>query len=567
VSGLKRTIRNGMLLLLSGAVLSVAQEPEKKEAAKKEVDLQNVQTPKSDAALPKIDLPEFVITGSEKIDLDLRSKTEEDEDRIFTPSRPTPGERSLNAGEALSPKQVKSFTKLPGAMNGKVFAGVGFYGTPQFDGWFGQYDPLTSFMVNGYYSESAGHLPDAGFWRGGFGARGTYTLPDSTPYIPSAQLSGDLEYGRESYRAYGSRNPGQVRDLSGIALSTGIGSRYALPYKSMSGVDYSARMGWRRFTAADSMHSTESEFFMSGAATTKVLETAFRAAVEYRGTGYSTVLPGVQAGHWFLLRGEGRQMLLPALQVSYAVQQFLYRGNTGAAAGRFYPTVDVRYAFTEQASLYAGFAPGVERNTLKSLFQTNPYILGSTAVVPTDTRLHLYMGMEFAPMDELVITAKASYKHVQQYATFYDRDSAKVWEVLYLSGVRATKFDLSALYRLNQKQDVTAYLSTQSVRQKDSAHVMPHLPAFTVGAVYHHYFDAGIHAEAFAEFHSSRYTNFSNTHRNAGYVGSGVKATAELFGQFRGIAEINNLFDQRYYRWDGYRERTIYLLLGISYQW
>ncbi|MBP9212500.1 MAG: hypothetical protein KBF97_06835 [Bacteroidetes bacterium] len=556
-----------MLLLIGCVLIAAAQEPEKKEAAKKEVDLQNVQAPKSDAALPKIDLPEFVITGSEKIDLDLRSKAEEDEERIFTPARPTPGERSLNTGEALTPKQVKSFTKLPNAMNGRVFAGIGFYGTPQLDGWFGQYDPLSSFVVNGYYSESAGHLSDAGFWRGGFGARGSYTLPDSAPYVPAAQLSGELEYGRESYRAYGSRAPWQVRDLSGLSLSTGIGSRYSLPYKSMSSVDYTARMGWRRFSAADSMHSTESELFLNGAATTKVLETAFRAAVEYRGTGYSQQLPSVQTAHWFVLRGEGRQMLLPALQVSYALQQFLYRGNTGAAAGRFYPTVDVRFAFTEQASLSAGFAPGVERNSLQSLFRINPYILGNTAIVPTDTRLHLYMGMEFSPMDELVITARGSYKHVQQYTTFYDRDSAKVWEVLYLSGVRATKFDLSALYRLNLKQDVTAYLSTQTVRHKDSTHVMPHIPAFTVGAVYHQYFDIGVHAEAFAEFHSSRYTDFTNTHRNAGYIGSGVKATAELFGQFRGIAEINNLFDQRYYRWDGYRERTIYLLLGISYQW
>ncbi|NUN70600.1 MAG: TonB-dependent receptor [Bacteroidetes bacterium] len=561
------TVRTLLMLLLVLATVSTAQEPEKKEAAKKEVDLQNVQTPKGDAALPKIDLPEFVITGNETIDLDLRSKAEEDEERIFTPARPTPGERALSAGEALTPKQVKQFTKVPGAMNGRVFAGIGFYGTPQFDGWFGEHDLKSSFVVNGYYSESAGHLPDAGFWRGGFGARGSYTLPDSTPVVPAAQLTGELEYGREAYRAYGSRVPGQVRDLSGLTIGAGIGSRYALPYKSMSGVDYSARLGWRTFGAADSQRSSESEFFLLGSATTKVLETAFRGGVEYRGTGYTMLLPGSQASHWFVLRGEGRQLLLPTLQVSYAVQQYLYRGNTGPAAGRFYPTVDVRFALTEQASLSAGFTPGVERNTLQSLFRTNPYIRGSAAVLPTDNRVHLYMGMEFSPMDELVLTARGSYSVRHQYATFYDRDSAKVWEVLYLSGVRATKFDLQALYRLNTKQDVTVYLSTQSVQQRDSSHSMPHVPAFNVGAVYHQYFDIGVHAEAFAEYHSSRYTDFANTHRNAGYVASGVKATAELFGQFRGIAEINNLFDQRYYRWDGYRERTIYLLLGISYQW
>ena len=187
--------------------ISLSQETDKKEATKKDVDIQNVQSPKSDASLPKIDLPEFVITGSETIDLQIKSKSEDDEDRIFSPAKPTPGERPLNVGEALSPKQIKSFSKTPGALNGKVFAGIGFYQTPQFDGWFGQYDPTSSFVLNGYYSESQGHLNDAGFWRGGFGGRGTYTLPESSSLIPYAQLTAETKYGRESYRSFASRSP------------------------------------------------------------------------------------------------------------------------------------------------------------------------------------------------------------------------------------------------------------------------------------------------------------------------------------------------------------------------
>jgi hypothetical protein len=249
------------------------------------------------------------------------------------------------------------------------------------------------------------------------------------------------------------------------------------------------------------------------------------------------------------------------------VQQFLYRGNSGVTNGRFYPNADIRYTFSDQASMYAGFAPVVERNTLSSVIKQNRYINVDAALLPTDTRLHLYMGMEFTPVEEITVTAKVSYKHIDNYPTFYDKDSAKVWEVLYLSGIRSTKFDLSALYRLNQKQNVTAYFSTQTVRQKDSIGLMPYLPRFTVGSAYHHFFDFGLHAEAFAEFNSTRYTNFSNTHTTSGYLYTGVKAEMELFKQFRGHAELNNMIDQHYYVWNGYRERTIFLLLGISYQW
>ncbi len=557
-----------LILLFSFTTILFSQETDKKEAAKKNVDQQHAQPSKTDAPLPKIDLPEFVITGNEKIDLQIESKTEDDQDRIFSPATPTPGERPMNVGEALSPKQIKSFTKIPGALNGKIFAGIGFYLTPQFDGWFGQYDPTSSFVLNGYYSESQGHLNDAGFWRGGFGARGSYTLPESSALIPFAQLSGETKFGRESYRAYASRSPSRVRDLSGIEVSGGIGSRYALPYKSLSGFDYTAKLGWSYFSASDLDGSSEAEFFLNGSATTRFFETSLRGQIEYRAIGYTMNIPGIRSGQWFVLRADGKQLLMPALQLSFAVQQFLYRGNLGAASGRLYPQVELRYSFTEHASMYSGFAPTVERNTLSSIIKQNRYINFNAPVIPSDIRINFYAGMEFTPVEEITTTTKLTYKEVvNNYPTFYDKDSAKVWEVLYLSGVRSTKFDVSVLYRLNQKQNVTAYFSMQSVKQKDSSGALPYLPKFTFGAVYHHFFYFGLHAEAFVEYNSSRYTNFANEHSNAGYLFTGVKADIELFERFRGYAELNNLINQQYYVWNGYQERTIFLLFGVSYNW
>lgn len=561
--------RNVLLAAFLSIILTCAnaQETEKKEGAKKDSDLQNVQAPKKDAPLPKIDIPEFVITGSEKIELNIDSKTENDQDRIFEPSAPTPGERPMNVGEALTPKQVKSFTKTPGALNGKVFAGFGFYGTPKFDGWFGQYDPASSFVLNGYYSESQGHVTDAGYWNGGFGVRGTAILPESSSVLPFAQLSGGATYDRDSYRAYASLNPSQIRDLSRIEISGGIGSRYALPYRALSGVDYSAKLGWTAFSATDSFRSSENEFFVSGTASTRFFETAIRGHIEYRASGYSMQLPGIRSGQWFVLRAEGRQSIIPEIQVIVALQQYLYRGNLGPASGRFYPSADIRYSLMENAFVYAGFGPGVERNSLSSLIQQNRYVNFSMQLIPTDTRINLYAGTEFSPMEELTATFKMTYKHVNNYPTFYDKNSAKVWEVLYLSGIRSTKFDLSAQYRLNQKQSVTAYGSAQTVKQKDSSVVLPHIPKFVIGAAYHHFFDVGLQMEAFAEVNGGRFTDFSNGHTNAGYVSTGVKAEIEMFGQFRAHAELNNLIDQQYFVWNGYKERTVFLLLGISYHW
>ena len=541
---------------------------EKKEATQKDVDVKEEAKPqKTDAPLPKIDLPEFVITGNEKIDLNISSKAVDDEDRLFVPDKPTPGFRSLEIDGAVAQKQVKRFTQTPTALNGKIFASLGFYLTPQFDAWFGEYDEKNSIMVNGYYSSSEGHANDAGWWRGGGGAKGRYVMPDSSSFLPYMQLSGDIRYGRESYRAYGSAAPGRTRDLSGYDFSLGAGSRYALPYKTLSGFDYTGRFGWSHFAANDSGSSSETDFFLNGVATTRFIDIAFRGQIEYRTTGYTFNLPGVQSGQWFVVQGEAQTLLVPSLLSTLTLQQLFYRGNVGATSGRFYPQIELKYFMTESASMYAGYAPTVERNTLATLIKQNRYMEFDARLLPSDVQLDLHAGMEFSPSDEITANARYTYRRIDNYPTFLETGGAKVWEVTYLSGVRSNKLDVSVLYKFNDKQNMTAYVSTQDLKQNDSSGVVPHVPAFSVGSVYHYFFDFGLHVEALAEYVSSRYTNFVNTHSNAGYIFTAVKGDIELMERFRGYAEIQNALNRHYFIWNGYRERTIYLSFGISYHW
>lgn len=557
----------GVVLVLCLVMLDVSAQ-EKKEAAQKEIDVKEEAKPqKPDAPLPKIDLPEFVITGNEKIDLTISSKAVDDEDRLFVPDKPTPGFRSLDIDGAVAQKQVKQFSKPPSALNGKVFAALGFYLTPQFDAWFGEYDEKNSFMMNGYYSSSEGHVNNAGWWRGGGGAKARYVLPDSSSFLPYMQLSGDVRYGRESYRAYASNAPSRVRDLSGFDLSLGAGSRYALPYKTLSGFDYTGRFGWSHFAANDSGASSETDFFLNGVATTRFLDVALRGQIEYRTTGYTFNLPGVQSGQWFVLQGEGQTLLFPSLLSTVTLQQYFYRGNFGTTSGRFYPQIELKYFMTESALMYAGYAPAVERNTLSSLIKQNRYMDFDARLLPSDVQLDLHAGLEFSPSDQITATAKYTYKRINNYPTFLDTGGAKVWEVTYLSGVLSNKIDVSVLFAFNERQNITAYVSTLNVKQRDSSGTMPHVPRFSIGSVYHHFFDFGLHIEALAEYVSSRYTNSANTHSNAGYLFTTVKGDIELMERLRGYAEIQNLLNQQYFIWSGYRERTIYLMFGISYHW
>ncbi|KAB2922845.1 MAG: hypothetical protein F9K22_10665 [Bacteroidetes bacterium] len=557
-------LRLTLFLLLCAGTLAAQEKKEPPPSAPGAVP---AQAPKSDAPLPKIDLPEFVITGSERIDLDVATKPADDEERLFTPERPTPGLRSFETEGAAARKQTKSFPAVPSPMNGKVFGGFGFYLTPQLDGWLTGSDERSSYLLNGHYSASEGHVRNGGWWRGGFGVKGRTVLPESSRVLPYAQLSGELRYGRESYRPYASAESTQVRDLSSYEVSVGAGSRYALPYRSLSGFDYSGRIGIAGFSASDSSTNSETDLFLTGTATTRFMAAAFRAQTEYRFTTYDMALPNMKSGQWFVLKGDGQTLLLPSLQLTFALQQFLYRGNTGAASGRLYPQAELRYFLTESATMSVGFVPAVERTTLSSLIRTNRYMRFAAPLLPSDVPVHVTAGLEFSPMPELTASAKFSYRHIDNEPTFLDTGGAKVWEVRYLSGVRSSRVDLSVSYRFDERQNVTAYLWTSSARQKDSSLVLPYRSAFTAGSVFHRTFDIGVNLEAAAEYVAARPSDFSGVNENAGYLFASVKGDVALADRFRAYAELHNLLDQHYYIWNGYRERGIYLLAGVSYSW
>lgn len=558
-----------MVVLLS--CRSFAQE--KKEAIpQRDVALpsQEAVQEKTETPLPKIDLPEFVITGQEQISAPTVKKESFDEEKIYSPEKPVAGSRKLFIGSEFEPKQSKSFVPQPQPLNGKVFAGIGFYTTPVLDGWFGQHDQMNSYMLNGYYQQSNGYVPNGDWWKGGFGTQGKYVMPDSSTFLPYMQISGTMQYDRDAYKAFASPSPNRLRDLSYFHTSLGLGSRYALPYRSLNGFDYTGVVGFSRYSAKDSIISAERDFFLSGTASTQFGEFVLRGQMDYRITSYDVAAPpplSYQTGQWFVLRLDGRTMLLSNLQVNFSLRQYLYRGAVGAAAGRLYPQVDVQYFLLEGISAFVQFSPAVQRNTLAGTIQKNKYITFSSPMAHTDIPVEIATGMEAKLAERWTAAGKFRYRLMNNYQTFLDSNDAKLWEVLYLSGVRSTVFDVSIAYRSDDRTTIKAYLKTMREEQKDSSHSMPYVPALSFGTVAYHAFEMGLNVEVTAEYIGSRYTNFASTHKNAAYVYTGIKVDMLLFDRIRAYGELGNALSQKYYLWNGYQERTLYLMLGASYSW
>lgn len=555
-----RHIFFSLVFFLLSAVL-VAQE--KKEPEQRDASLPE----RAEASLPKIDLPEFLITGQETIDLPVSAKSVADEDKFFLAGSRLPGRKDVDVSAA---RQQKDIVGPAGQMDGKVFAGFGNYVTPSMEGWFGKNYTDGGILFHANYGSSNGHVANAEWQKTGVGVHGDYLPPQASGTAVGSRFNGGMSFSNESYRAYGSATPTQLRTLSDIGINVGLSSHTPKIEKLDDQINYAGGISWNRTALDDSVNASESELGISGNAATQWNSYQLRALAEYKTSGITMPLPAILNAHspqWFVLRFSGKTFLAPSLEAMLTVQQFLYRGNLSTASGRFYPNLEIQYFASDAATLFAKFTPTVERATLSSFITTNKYMRNALELQPTEIPLSLSVGSEISFSAALRGKAVVSYRTMHDFPVYVEFNSAKVWDVMYLPDVKAISFEVQGSYQFSKGNSGTLTAGFNSTEEKGSSNSVPNIPSTIVSGAFRHSFDNGIVTEAFAEYVSKRWRDFSHSNANAGYVTIGGRGEYKFLENLRALVQVNNLLNQQYYVWDGYVERPLFISLGVTYTW
>ncbi len=551
------------LVFFSLSAVLVAQE-------KKEPEQRDVSLPEhTDAPLPKIDLPEFLITGQETIDLPVSAKSVADEEKVFLAGSRSPGRKDVDVS-AVS-KQQKDIVGPAGQMDGKVFAGFGNYITPSMEGWFGKNYTNGGILFHANFGSSNGHVANAQWQKTGLGVHGDYLPAETFGTVTGSRFSGGMSFSNESYRAYGSATPTQLRTLSDIGINVGFSSHTPKVEKLDDQINYSTGISWNRTGLDDSVNASESELGITGNAATQWNSYQLRAATEYKTSGITMpLLPAtldVHSPQWFVLRFSGKTFLAPSLEAMLTVQQFVYKGNVSVTSGRFYPNVEIQYFASEAATLFAKFTPTVERTTLSSFIAMNKYMRDSLELRPTEIPLSLSLGSEISFSTVLHGKAVVTYRTIQDFPVYVELNSAKVWDVMYLPNISAISFDVQGSYQFSKGNSGTLTAGFNSTEQKGSSNSLPNIPSTIISGAFRHSFDNGIVTEAFAEYVSKRWSDFAHSNANAGYVTIGGRGEYKFLENVRALVQVNNLLNQQYYVWDGYVERPLFISLGVTYTW
>ncbi|MEK7669924.1 MAG: hypothetical protein AAB330_01660, partial [Bacteroidota bacterium] len=189
---------------------------EKQQPESRKIDVeQKTVADQSNRPLPKIDLPEFVITGVSSIDLPNAEKLLPDESN----ASPRPISGLTMERDQPTDLMKDGFLGTPDdglrvGLRGKASASIATFSAPTIGLSWGNSDAQVRYSFEGGYHRTEGFGPNTDRSEGSVGAAGGFTSRSSVALLDRAAVGAEVGYANKSYKWYGSATPSNTRDHS-----------------------------------------------------------------------------------------------------------------------------------------------------------------------------------------------------------------------------------------------------------------------------------------------------------------------------------------------------------------
>ncbi len=300
--------------------------------------------------------------------------------------------------------------------NGLVKLGLGTYTTPYGEVWYNNLrskEKQTGLRLK--HLSSTATIKDHGF--AGFSANeiGLY----GKKFLTEHTLSGNFDYTRNVVHFYGydaKLNPTvdpntTIQRFNYFAANAQLTSHYTQLER------YNHDFKLSGYSMFDSYKSSENNVKANGFVQTTINKELFKvnAAVDYYNYKTST---------------DTINNTIISINPNFIATDEKYRASIGITATAdvfmkskfyFYPNVDLSYAIFDNIIIpYAGASGRLEKNSFKSLTDTNPFVLSALTITNTNHRYEMYGGLKGTLSSSIAYNAQTSFASINNMALFVD---------------------------------------------------------------------------------------------------------------------------------------------------
>ena len=506
---------------------------------------------------PNVELPDFVITGSDVVTLQKGKKIDPDAIPILNEQflKPNYSPEELALQELSDP--VRNQFSLTDSLNyftGKLEAGAGIYTLP-----------TVSFSLSNPFENGLFQITASGKNRRAFvdnseqyyingGVNLFYQLENESMLLNGTKFQFHGDYGRTSYQLYAANDAFIKRNLNKGNVSLTIEN--LLEEKFNYAINFS-----------DDIHSLQDNIYSENLLNIGV---NLWANIEEFSFGVKSLYK-VQFLKNDIVNKSTKDFISIRPFIGYSYQENM-KASIGINYSNFndkdkvYPYLFFGSKINERFSIFAEYSP-------QAVFLGNGYFLDMNPYFSIQN----FVNLVYEKKNSFHVSAKYDYDKFYEInggLKYFSSPTLPYFESSILKG----RFNVAAassksytgyvnlLFHLGPYGYFYGSVELNQTKMSDGK-ILPYHPALNSYLSYGYNFDFGLNSELTLNYLSKQFTDVANSNSINPFVNLTLDLKYKISPEFNLTLELNNLLNRKNYRWLEYQEMPLDLVFGLIYRW
>lgn len=512
---------------------------------------------KTDNQGQSIELPDFVITGVQSIDIPIQKKPRPD--LVPTLSReffiPTYAPEEFELSDFSKPiRKDVEFYKNKEANNGMFYVGAGINTLPTGEFYFNTGTDHFLFSTNLWGTNIKDYEDYSDYNISGASVNTDFFVSTNSSFMPGLKISVNAEYVRDAYKFYGSFIPSAERERQNSKASLSFANTLdkTLNYQ----LDFSGSI-----LKLSDVGLSENLVAAKGFLELNMNKLAVGGNAVFQTQSLKDYFPDTKNNYFnadAYLKIRTTNSLQAKIGLTYSTQD---------SNSFFAPTAFVSAKLGNNLALFGEYSPNAEFNTISKLAAMNRYYsIGAVQNIFTEIKSNFKVTLKYQYEKYFEIAAGVGYSKIDNFVYFEEVVIPGTFDLQTADDVKKTYAFADLLFHLGPYGEFYSNSVYQSLKNSADNYI-PYNPKFTTDLIYSYnlsndlYLQAGIQF-AFDYFGDSFNMNKINNYNNL-FGSLGYSITSNLLFK----ATVENILNNNNYKFNRYKEKPFDVVAGVEYRW
>lgn len=503
-----------------------------------------------------VELPDFVITGRQRIDVQTVEKRKPDLIGIiseeFLMPRYSPEELPLLISVVPKPI-IPSVDDLNNSFFGNLYVGLGKYTYPAGELHLNKSIDYYLLHADVWGSNLKEYIPYSGYNSSGVNVENNLFVSTKSDILPGSEIKLNGKYFRDSYKFFGSNSPDSLRENFRTSGNFSFSNNYNKWINS--GLNFQLNLLTIKNGLKEKLLSS------SGYFEAKMSKLIFGTKALYKKQFLENNLSGIDNYSYYELQAYSKLYSLKNVVLNFGINYSKNNDNF------LTPFASAEVKLSEGLIFKTDFIPHTEFYSISDLLDKNIYMKNDSLdnvfmKIPLDFSLSLKYDYE----NLLSLKLWSAYKKINNYPYFEDRIRKGFFNVYAAEEVKSYSVGTNVLLKSSYYGFLDFSFMMNQVKDYNDNYI-PYNPIYQMNISYGYDFYFGLGIKIKYKFYKDYYADIKNNKLMTDYNDLSVELIYAIFKSLSLRADFHNIFNRSNFVFDGYQGKPFDIILGIEYRW